>query len=433
MQNHMLIFLLFSTLSTSRLTFTMEEQNPVSSNITENNDSIDLENIKQLYLDSSILVQANDIHEAINIITEHISRCHSSASLDCKTFNDLKVLNISSEQWIEFNQTIRELYIPYLTEIFLEKRTEQEWLYPKNAEWFADEELPINDHIAYFIKTRSTADRNFLTFLVHLISARSNIHIPNITATTESIMKLIALLLFYGINPNIVNNPTPTSLNYAVRHHDSADSNSLKLISLLLQYGANPNIMDDDGSYALNMIIMNHHPIHSDNTELISLLLQYGADTNLKDQNGWAPLFILVGRYHPIKSNNIDLINLLLQHGANPDIQDPDKFTGLYVLVKKYNTTNQEHTVNCNNTKLIALLLKYGANPYLESNEGKSAFDIAQEKNFSEVKQLIQIHTKNTLQKICLLAVLNNLTLLEDRLNTLPIELQVKINNLKSN
>lgn len=432
MQNRMLIFFLFTALSTSQLMFTMEEQNSAPSNITENNDYLDLENIEQVYLEPSILDQANDIHEAIKIIAQHISKCHAIIFNNCENFKDLKALNISHEQWFELNQTIRKLYIPYLNDRFLEKRNEQGWLFPKNGEWFVSEEQPINDHIAYFISTQLTPDNNLLTHLVQSFCIRSNLFIESNEITSKSIIKLITLLLFYGVDPNTKDSQMSTPLNRAIRDHHSTDSNNLELISLLLQYGANPDLRDLDGSIALYMLAVNHNPIDSNNTEPISLLLKHGANPNLQDSDGLTPLFILARSYHPVNRNNIELITLLLQYEANPNLEDSDGLTILCMLVRKYSRINQQHTVYCNNIELISLLLQFCANPYLKCNDGKTAFDLAEEKNFTQFKELIFVHAKDTLKKICLLSILNNLSLLEDGLHTLPIDLQNEINNLKN-
>ena len=119
---------------------------------------------------------------------------------------------------------------------------------------------------------------------------------------------------------------------------------------------------------------------------------------------------------------------LLLESGANPNIQGKIKGDTPLHLAAYYHDNNKK-----NKKDIIPPLLEFGANPYIKNKKGKTSFDIAQEKNFTEFPGLVIKHSQNGLLNMCLFYILNHLNLYEDQLDILPIELQDRINNLKDN
>lgn len=84
------------------------------------------------------------------------------------------------------------------------------------------------------------------------------------------------------------------------------------LVKLLLTHKADPNLPSQD--------IASSFPLHTatqGNMELISkLLILAGADVNVQQKNGYTPLHLAA------VNGNIDLIILLLEHGANVRLQN---------------------------------------------------------------------------------------------------------------
>ena len=311
--------------------------------------------------DLSIIDKAKDIHEAMDIIEKHISKCRVTISLVCKTFNDL---NITKEQWNEFRGEIREFYSPYLNKKFLEEREVKEGFYPKSGKWHDD--YLINDNISIVMK-RGIIDIHLLKALIARDKEGSN-------------LKLINLLLSYGTNFNIKDLQGDTPLHYAISH------NKINIVELLLKYGLNPNALNYSRRGALFYAAMNHHQ----------------------------------------RSNYSKVMMALLKFGANPNMQDLNNNTILHQTVLNHSPTN-------NKISIIILLLKYGANPYIKNNNMETVFDIAHVNKFKNFDQLVRTHAQNTLTKICMLHILNNLDLYEDQLHILPGELRDTINSLKSN
>ena len=80
------------------------------------------------FLNLVILDEANDVYEAINSIEKYISKQLIAIPLTCRIFRNL---SISKKKLLKFKQKIREIYIPYLNEKFLEKHDGEKGLYPK--------------------------------------------------------------------------------------------------------------------------------------------------------------------------------------------------------------------------------------------------------------------------------------------------------------
>jgi len=331
--------------------------------------------LEYIYLDPNyffnpaILDEAKDIYDGIKITEKYIEDRRANISLVCKIFQDL---NISKDQWSKFKKQIRELYIPLLNKEFLKKYEGKEGLYPKGGQWHR--KAKIRENIAQFLATG-------------IISNNTMSKILRTNATFVAHLKLIDLLLFYG---------------------------------------ANPDLQDKYGGTALYIAATSHHPIEQNNIKVITLLFQYGANLNLKTSLGYTALYIAADHHDPSEQNNIEPIILLLQYNANPNSRDNSHQTALY------NAVNKHDPINRDSIELIILLLQYGANPYTKNRRGSSAFDLANEKDFHEFPLLVRKHSQNKLKKICMLHILNNLPLYEDRLDTLPEELRHQINNLKS-
>ena len=218
-------------------------------------------------------------------------------------------------------------------------------------------------------------------------------------------IKLINLLLFYGIDPDTQNKGL-NSLGY-ISVLTKSEYN-VNITKLLLQYGSNPNILYD---YDAPLLLASEY----NNKDIVILLIQYGANPNIQNDEGVTALALSAS------CNHKEIAMLLLQHGANPNLKNHYAEHSLLYAVMGYRYYKD----------MAVILLLYGANPYIKRYDGKSAFDIAEENNFHKFPKLVEKYYPNTLTKICILRILNNFTLYKDKLDTLPEELRYQINNLK--
>ena len=187
-----------------------------------------------------------------------------------------------------------------------------------------------------------------------------------------------------------------------------------KLIRLLLFYGANPNIQEKDGNTPLHVAANPYRP------NILEILLKYLANPNIQNLKGRTALHNALG----IPKH----IELLLAYKANPNIKDKQGRTALHEVINK-----NKYYAYIRFPSDIMFLLEGGANPYIKDNDGNTVFAIAEENRVYAFPILVKKYAKNTLTKIWILHILNNLSLYEDKLDTLPVELRDKINSLRSN
>jgi len=338
-----------------------------------------------IHCNHSILDQSTDIYEAINIIEKDIEYRHITISLVCKTF---KNLNISQEQLTQLKKQIRELYIPFLNEKFLEKHEGNEGLYPKNGSWHNDS--AINDEIALFILT-GTDSLQQVELLDKIINREDD----------SSALPFIKLLLFYGANTEAEKLGKMTSaLPRAIA------PNKEQTLKLLLESGANPNITEEKfGGYCplqlvsfineLNLITeeeIAHNPEKIGILgRLTRLLLSHGANPNSLN-NYDTPLCFAIATQDGT-NNHKDCISILLEYGANPHIvsnaQGTEGYTALHHAIRAHDDNYTD------NRDIIRLLLENGANPYLKNSNNKTAFACAAEQGLDDFEQLVNKYTKN--------------------------------------
>lgn len=147
----------------------------------------------------------------------------------------------------------------------------------------------------------------------------------------------------------------------------------------------------------------------SDSLEMVEYLLNNNADTDVQNKDGITALHIAA------RAGKKTMVKKLLTHGANPDIQDKHSMTPLmYAVMKK---SNQDHydviktllhhgadsnlinykgstalmMASANNDYAVAkLLLKHHANPLTKDAQGRTAFDLTNDKKLKETLLISQ-------------------------------------------
>lgn len=162
---------------------------------------------------------------------------------------------------------------------------------------------------------------------------------------------LVRMILKAGADINLQGSNENTPLHMAVEQGD------LEIVNLLLDFRANPNIKNYQ-SYTPLMI--------SDDYRIIKSLLEAGADPNIEDDCGRTAIFFL-GAQGPIQ--------LLL--GVGIDINHKDH----------YGDTALHEAVDYADTFLS--LLECGADPYIRNNESQTPRDLAIEKGYNYIIELL--------------------------------------------
>ncbi len=116
------------------------------------------------------------------------------------------------------------------------------------------------------------------------------------------------------------------------------------------------------------------------NLAIVNFLLNKGADPNILGQIGFTPLFFAA------YNDNLQMINLLVKSGAN--INQPVSF---YFDTEMPNDMTPLMTEAYNNkTDFVRVLLELGANPLLKNPEGQTALDIAVQKGYQVIIDLLK-------------------------------------------
>ena len=117
-------------------------------------------------------------------------------------------------------------------------------------------------------------------------------------------------------------------------------------------------------------------------------LLETGTSANVRPsgKRGWTALM------HAVRSKNKGMVELLIEHGADVNAKDYINFEnndGWHALMIAALNADKD---------MVELLIKYGADINAKAFE-KTAFDLAEMKNYREIKQLLAAQKKKDQEK----------------------------------
>lgn len=167
------------------------------------------------------------------------------------------------------------------------------------------------------------------------------------------------------------------------------------VINCLLENSADPNIADDDDNTPLLNLVKRDVAVEARNeeyyTKVAEKLLAKNANINAQNNNDESALMCIfasdrkkIGQYY------LDIF--VKQQNINLNLRDKKGMTALMLAVMS--------------GWGVEKLLEYHADPLIKNNDGKTALDIAKEKKYKDITELLEKAEKNakTDQQLILLA-----------------------------
>eukprot|EP00953_Heterococcus_sp_UTEX-ZZ885_P002158 1680-Heterococcus_DN1.PRE.4 len=213
-------------------------------------------------------------------------------------------------------------------------------------------------------------------------------------------------LLQHGVAVNAANDEGYTALHYACMSSSCEDA---AMVELLLASGSDVHMRTSYKQTALDVAVSNGY------LECAKVLIAAGTDVNNSDSYGITSLHIAINKYHS------ELVQLLLEHGATAIMNDvipvrcAERFghccRGMPALMACTTVDTAKVllaasadvlvTNDAGNTCLhlaakhelpvpvICLLIKAGADLHAANNEGHTAAQIAHDKGYTLIEQLL--------------------------------------------
>jgi ankyrin repeat protein len=150
---------------------------------------------------------------------------------------------------------------------------------------------------------------------------------------------------------------------------DASSAGALEEVERHLDSGANVNEKDRKGGTPL------HKAAARGRTDVAVYLVEHEADVNMQDNLGDTPLS------RAAKNGHTETCEALIGKGADPNLRNILRETPLHMAV------------GGDKIETVELLLSKGADPNMDSQIGGSCFDIARDKGYQEILDLLEKHT----------------------------------------
>jgi len=197
--------------------------------------------------------------------------------------------------------------------------------------------------------------------LIKLLSSEPSL----INARTEKGESLV-LLSVYHRRPEILG--IILGRDYAMDVFEAAATgNVIRLGELINEEPELLNSYSPDGFTPLGLACFFGH------LGVVQLLISLGANLNISSKNSFKVMPI----HSSVAAANYEITRELLKNGANPNVRQQEDITPLHQAAIH------------GDEKILTLLLEYGADVFARMSNGKTAKDLATEKEHTEIIKLL--------------------------------------------
>lgn len=229
------------------------------------------------------------------------------------------------------------------------------WGNPKNSYQIFDKILDDKSRLFLANKLKAYEEWN-LFFYEHI----------NIDTDNDAIIEKMKILIQRGANINMLKRSDIGNCEILNALTYFCEQGLAKVVRYLVDNGADIKIVNNDGLTALQVACEKGNP------EVIKILIKNGADTNILTRDG-SNIFDLA-----CNKGNAETAKFLFE-AVGFDVNRPD-YCGRYLL---------HHACANRHTALVKLLLEFGANVNSKTRMGTTALDIARDKKYEDIIQLL--------------------------------------------
>ncbi len=189
----------------------------------------------------------------------------------------------------------------------------------------------------------------------------------------------IKQMLKDGMNPDATVNYSLTALSYAAAGGHTAT------MEFLIKHGADVGIRSGWWGSSATDVAAKHHKQKS-----LELLKKHGASFETCQNLGHAKIKIYYGNgpvHELAHSGRSDVLDYLLKQGANIDARNLNGVTPLMIAVLRSRKRNGE--LSPQHADIVKTLLAKGADPNSKNKDGKTAIDLAEERDLEDIVTLL--------------------------------------------
>ena len=249
----------------------------------------------------------------------------------------------------------------------------------------------------------------------------------------KSLKTLVVVVLFFSL---LLTVSCTASYQKSQKLIEAIEKQDFQKVSALLESGTDPNKLSGPTNRIFNSFAeySPQSPLSvacsTGNLEIVRLLISHGATAAYQEGTGWSPLVSTLFYYQP---NDLEIVQLLLENGADMSQKESGYlpvFHATQMIPKVYDAKMNNGTVFCTeydeetakgiveivkllmgefdvndqtdtkttllmnacangNYALVEYLLSIGADTTLTDDNGKTAYDIAFEKGYIEIAELV--------------------------------------------